>query len=295
MQWVHYWRNIVSHYQVVIEGWPNEIPFDNLSKASSGIPALEDLRERWKSGETTWRKVDDEELQELMEERKGKLNCGELVEHCRRPRSDKGKKRRRAFSPNENLTSRPRKKAAYTSPATVDSENEMDSTLISSQNTTVNTVPLVDTPPALNSAPLVDTPPASNSTPLVNTPPASNSTPPVDTPPALNSAPLVDTPPAFNSAPLIDTPPASNSAPLVDTPPALNSAILFDTHLAFNSAPLIDIPVIQEPTTSFDVPFHPLVSLSSSSTGFIDFPFTTFDYEAAIANLNELLSGPALT
>jgi len=121
------------------------------------------------------------------------------------------------------------------SPATVDSENEMDSTLISSQNTTVNTVPLMDTPPAFN------------------------------------------------------------SAPLIDTPPALNSAIIFDTHLAFNSAPLIDTPVIQEPTTSFDVPFHPLVSLSSSSTGFIDFPFTTFDYEAAIANLNELLSGPALT
>ncbi|KAG2108125.1 hypothetical protein BD769DRAFT_1675383 [Suillus cothurnatus] len=247
IQWVHYWCNVISHYQVATKGWPDEIPFDNLSKASSGIPALEDLRKRWKSGETTWRQVDDKELQELIKEQKGKLNCGKLVEHRHWPHSDKGKKWHHAFSPNENLTSKPHKKAAYMSPTTVDSENEMDSTLISSQNITINTVPLVDTPPA------------------------------------------------FNSTPLINTPPSFNSMPLINTPPALNSVILINTHLAFNSAPLIDTPVIQEPTTSFDVPFHPLVSLSSGSADFIDFPFTAFEYEAAVVNLNELLSGPALT
>jgi hypothetical protein len=52
MQWAHYWRNVVSRYQVVVEGWPDEIPFDNLSKAASGITALENLKKRWRSGET---------------------------------------------------------------------------------------------------------------------------------------------------------------------------------------------------------------------------------------------------
>ncbi|KAG1758577.1 hypothetical protein EDD22DRAFT_783713, partial [Suillus occidentalis] len=92
MQWAHYWRNVVSRYQVVVEGWPDEIPFDNLSKAASGIAALENLKERWRSGETAWRQLDDEEFQELNDERNSKVGSGEVVEHRRRPRSDKGKK-----------------------------------------------------------------------------------------------------------------------------------------------------------------------------------------------------------
>ncbi|KAG1802711.1 uncharacterized protein HD556DRAFT_1429513 [Suillus plorans] len=113
MQWVHYW--------FIVEGWPDEIPFDNLSKAASGIPTLEDLKDQWKSRETAWRQLDDEEFQELVQERNSKLG------------SDKGKKQRRALSPIQNATSRPRKKA-YTSPATVDSEGENDGTPVSSPN-----------------------------------------------------------------------------------------------------------------------------------------------------------------
>ncbi|KAG1775915.1 hypothetical protein EV702DRAFT_941657, partial [Suillus placidus] len=40
MQWTHYFRNIVRHYQVMIVGWPNNIPFVNLSKVSSALPEL---------------------------------------------------------------------------------------------------------------------------------------------------------------------------------------------------------------------------------------------------------------
>lgn len=139
MQWAHYWRNVVSRHQVVVEGWPDEIPFDNLSKVASGITALENLKERWRSGETAWRQLDDDEFQELNDERNSKVGSGEVVEHHRWPRSDKGKKRRRALSPKENVTSRPCKKA-YTSPATVEDEDDTDSNpIVSHNNLTLNT------------------------------------------------------------------------------------------------------------------------------------------------------------
>ncbi|KAG1783911.1 hypothetical protein EV702DRAFT_945406, partial [Suillus placidus] len=41
MQWTHYFRNIIRRYQVMIVGWPNNIPFVNLSKVSSALPELE--------------------------------------------------------------------------------------------------------------------------------------------------------------------------------------------------------------------------------------------------------------
>ncbi|KAG2336946.1 hypothetical protein BDR05DRAFT_978648 [Suillus weaverae] len=139
MQWAHYWCNVVSRYQVVVEGWPDEIPFDNLSKAASGITALENLKERWRSGETGWCQLDDDEFQELNDKQNSKVGSGEVVKHRRRPRSDKGKKRCHALSPKENVTSRPWKKA-YTSPATVEDEDDTDSNpVVSRNNSTLNT------------------------------------------------------------------------------------------------------------------------------------------------------------
>ncbi|KAG1770858.1 hypothetical protein EV702DRAFT_1202186 [Suillus placidus] len=137
-------RHLINHK--LFEGWPDGIPFDNLSNVASGITALEDLKERWKSGETAWRQLDEKEFQELDQERNGQLGSGEVVEHRCRPRSDKGKKWCCALSPVENATSRPRKKA-YTSPATVESEGEMDGTPVSSPtNTTLDTEPRNDAP-----------------------------------------------------------------------------------------------------------------------------------------------------
>jgi len=40
MQWAHYFRNIVTCYQVAVEGWPTTIPFANLSSASSSLSQL---------------------------------------------------------------------------------------------------------------------------------------------------------------------------------------------------------------------------------------------------------------
>ncbi|KAG1749167.1 uncharacterized protein EDB91DRAFT_1011812, partial [Suillus paluster] len=40
MHWANYWRSVVQRYLVVIEGWPDNIPFVNLSNVSSTLPDL---------------------------------------------------------------------------------------------------------------------------------------------------------------------------------------------------------------------------------------------------------------
>jgi hypothetical protein len=92
MQWANYWRNIVQHYHVICEGWPAQIPFKNLSEASTSLPELQMLHKMWKDKLICWRLLDEDEYQRLQQERSEKLDTGEIVEPCRRPRSDKGKK-----------------------------------------------------------------------------------------------------------------------------------------------------------------------------------------------------------
>ncbi|KAI6011575.1 hypothetical protein PISMIDRAFT_105786, partial [Pisolithus microcarpus 441] len=93
MQWAHYFRNIIARYLVTIEGWPDRVPFANLSTVSSALPDLETLLRMWESGSIYWKQLSNEEYEALRCERDGKLNRGELVEHTRRSRSDKGTKR----------------------------------------------------------------------------------------------------------------------------------------------------------------------------------------------------------
>ncbi|KAG2740597.1 hypothetical protein P692DRAFT_20851330 [Suillus brevipes Sb2] len=76
MHWANYFRNVVQRYQVVIEGWPANIPFVNLSQASSALPDLEMIHRKWESCAICWKEIDDD--------------------HHRRTRSDKGKKRARS-------------------------------------------------------------------------------------------------------------------------------------------------------------------------------------------------------
>ena len=95
MQWTHYFHNIVGHYLVIIEGWPERIPFTNLSTASSVLPDLELLLRLWESGGIFWKKLSEAEYEALCHEHDAKLNSGELVEHTRKTRSDKGAKRTR--------------------------------------------------------------------------------------------------------------------------------------------------------------------------------------------------------
>ncbi|KAG2136554.1 uncharacterized protein EDB93DRAFT_1253850 [Suillus bovinus] len=69
MHWAHYWQNIVQHYLVVIEGWPENIPFVNLSTVSSALPDLEMLLDKWETREIHWKHLDEDEYKKLHQER----------------------------------------------------------------------------------------------------------------------------------------------------------------------------------------------------------------------------------
>ncbi|KAG1726760.1 hypothetical protein EDB19DRAFT_1914495 [Suillus lakei] len=75
MQWSHYFRNVVQCYQVAIEGWPDNMPFANLSQVLSARSDLEKLYSRWESKETKW-----------------KLASSENIDRPCRTHSNKGKK-----------------------------------------------------------------------------------------------------------------------------------------------------------------------------------------------------------
>lgn len=96
MQWVQYFRNIVTRYSVVVEGWPEHIPFANLSGASSALPQLEQLLRQWELGTTFWKRITEADLTQMRSEREARITSGELVEPARRPRSDKGGQHKRS-------------------------------------------------------------------------------------------------------------------------------------------------------------------------------------------------------
>ncbi|KAG1864582.1 hypothetical protein C8R48DRAFT_601909, partial [Suillus tomentosus] len=63
MHWANYFHNVVQPYQVIVEGWPTNIPFINLSEVSSTLPDLDLLERKWRSGAVHWRHLEDEEFQ----------------------------------------------------------------------------------------------------------------------------------------------------------------------------------------------------------------------------------------
>jgi hypothetical protein len=65
MEWKYYWRNVVWRYKVVIEGWPDNVPFCNLSDATSSLPDLEGLFQWWCNGKAYWKAITDRELRDL--------------------------------------------------------------------------------------------------------------------------------------------------------------------------------------------------------------------------------------
>ncbi|KAG1899812.1 uncharacterized protein F5891DRAFT_953166 [Suillus fuscotomentosus] len=120
MQWVHYFRNVIQCYQVVVEGWPNNIPFTNLSKVSSAIPDLEMLLRKWESGATYWKAIDDIEFERLRRERDEGLESGDIIDQRRRTRSDKGKKHRQPAGTQNG------RKTVHKSAEFVDTDDEQD-------------------------------------------------------------------------------------------------------------------------------------------------------------------------
>ena len=78
MHWSKYWELIVAPHKVIIEGWPENLAFANLSQASKSIADLEDLVRWWQTGKTRWRWISDEEFDKMDEERTDKIDKGKL-------------------------------------------------------------------------------------------------------------------------------------------------------------------------------------------------------------------------
>jgi hypothetical protein len=95
MQWKLYWRNVVKRYKVVIDGWPADIPFKNLSDMTNSTADLEGLLRKWMTGATHWRNLSEEEFRQMEKDWDEEIEAGNIDEPSRRRRSDHGKKRSR--------------------------------------------------------------------------------------------------------------------------------------------------------------------------------------------------------
>ena len=81
MQWINYFCNIVAWYHVVVAGWPDNIPFENLSKASNSLTQLKGLLQKWEDGTTYWKNISEEQVKNEQDTLKA---SGQLAEHtCR--------------------------------------------------------------------------------------------------------------------------------------------------------------------------------------------------------------------
>ncbi|KAG1843422.1 hypothetical protein C8R48DRAFT_618900, partial [Suillus tomentosus] len=154
MQWAYYFRNVIQRYQVVIDGWPESVPFANLSKVSSALPELEMLLRKWELGTTHWKTLTDEDFEKIHLEHNEKLESGEIEDTRRRIRSDKGKKRKRPAATDGNSTSRKKYKSVETIEDT-DKENdeeEEEDTPHQPSDSTSNTTPTPHVPGSTQSS-----------------------------------------------------------------------------------------------------------------------------------------------
>lgn len=124
MEWAYYWCNVVQRYQVIIDGWPADIPFKNLSGLGS-IVALESLTRKWKVGNIHWKHLTDDEFTALDAARNADIENGTIVPPFRR-RSSHGTKRQCAAGGSKDGP--PAKKVKHISPETVNSDLDDETT-----------------------------------------------------------------------------------------------------------------------------------------------------------------------
>ena len=76
----------IQHHKIIIKGWPNAIPFKNLSKGLGALMELENLLEMWQIDMTYWKAITEDKLQVLENKCQQEIDVGNilaLVEHCR--------------------------------------------------------------------------------------------------------------------------------------------------------------------------------------------------------------------
>lgn len=94
MKWSTYWRDIVNEHLVIVEGWPADIPFRNVSHATGSLAKLELLCVKWLVGATRFRHVSFEEHDEMI-----KAGVFLRTKPMRRIRADNGLIRGRRRDP----------------------------------------------------------------------------------------------------------------------------------------------------------------------------------------------------
>ncbi|KAH7904676.1 hypothetical protein BJ138DRAFT_1236291, partial [Hygrophoropsis aurantiaca] len=122
MSWKYHFTNVVERYKVKLVGWPDNVPFTNLSEASSAIHVLESLHRKLESGVIHWESIDDGELACLRNEYNQKIANGEITEPSRCTRSDKNKKRTRKEGANTGAS-----RATYKSKEFIHDDDNDDS------------------------------------------------------------------------------------------------------------------------------------------------------------------------
>ncbi|KIK14149.1 hypothetical protein PISMIDRAFT_31880, partial [Pisolithus microcarpus 441] len=90
MQWMAYFAHIVTQHLIIVAGWPDNIPFVNLSSVSSSLPQLKWLLHQWETGEIHWQHITQQELSRMQDEQCTQTEMGQVIKPKHRTRSDKG-------------------------------------------------------------------------------------------------------------------------------------------------------------------------------------------------------------
>ncbi|EPQ49804.1 hypothetical protein GLOTRDRAFT_141658, partial [Gloeophyllum trabeum ATCC 11539] len=84
-------------YKVALDGWPAHIPFGNLSSVVRSLPHYEELLRLCENDTIMFRRLSEDEVEELRKERDGRINAGEDAPPApKKARADKGTKRKRS-------------------------------------------------------------------------------------------------------------------------------------------------------------------------------------------------------
>ena len=126
MEYKLYHENVVRRHQVRLVGWPENMPFKNLSECSSSLQELQNFLKKLDDGQTYWERITEEELTQLEEEREKQIEDGKLAPRAsRRRRSDHGK-RKRSTENNNTKAPEKHKRRKYKSAPRIDTDEEED-------------------------------------------------------------------------------------------------------------------------------------------------------------------------
>jgi hypothetical protein len=96
MSYIHYKRDVVLRYGVILEGWPEDIEFACPSKLGNNLSILTRLRDAVVAGSCSFRPLTAAEQRHAQEEYDSQVAGGEVIQPVRKTRKDAGQKRSRA-------------------------------------------------------------------------------------------------------------------------------------------------------------------------------------------------------